>query len=122
MLTADLIRYRIVGDEIRPRYISRHRANTYLDVCRQLLHLFKTHEGKVQHELMSSLEDLEGERTDFKIFRGLAKLLHEDTEFCPKREIDFPDLRHRVFSHAQAYYPIVSKSDLLHETHRRPVP
>lgn len=118
MLTADLIRYRIVGDEIRPRYISRRQANTYLDVCRQLLHLFEIHEGKAQQELMSSLEDLEGKRTDFKIFRGLAKLLHKDAEFSPKKEIDFPNLRHRVFSHAQAYYPIVSKSDLLHETHR----
>lgn len=118
MLTSDLIRYRIVGERIFPRYITKRQAQTYLRVCHQLLNLFESHQGKTQRELFSSLEHLEGERTDFKIFRGLAKILLGDSEFYPAKDIDYSHLRHWVFSRAQKYYPIVSKPDLLHQSHR----
>jgi len=118
MLTADLIRSRTVGDNISPRYITRRYSANYLDDCLKLIGTFEKHIGKTQEELMSALENLEGKRTDFKIFRGLAKLLSEDGEFSPARQINYPALRHSIFSRAQNHYPIVSKSDLLHQNQR----
>ena len=118
MLTGDLVRSQIIGDEVKPRYILRRRAEKYLDVCSQLIHIFQKHKGKTRGDLITALEEFEGKRTDFKILRGLAKLLDEKAEFSPAEEIDFPDLRHRIFSRAQAQYPIVSKSDLLHQNLR----
>ena len=118
MLTSDLIRYRIVGQRIFPMFITRRRADVYLKVCRKLLDLFQNHTGKTQRELFSSLESLEGKRTDFKIFRGLAKLLLEEAELHPATEIDYPAFRSWVFHRAQNFYPIVSRSDLLHQSHR----
>ncbi|GBE26722.1 hypothetical protein BMS3Bbin03_00641 [bacterium BMS3Bbin03] len=102
-------------------FITRRRAPFYLKVCRELLELFQSHRGKSQRELSSSLEALEGERTDFKIFRGLAKLLQEDAEFHPVRDIDYSSLRHWVFLRAQNDYPIVSKPDLLHKIQRHQI-
>ena len=118
MLTADLIRYRTVGDNILPRYITRRYSANYLEVCLKLIRTFKNHKGKTQEDLLSALESLEGKRTDFKVFRGLAKLLSEDGEFSPARQINYPSLRHAIFLRAQAHYPIVSKSDLLHQNQR----
>ncbi len=90
-------------------------------MCRKLLDLFQNHIGKTQRELFSSLESFEGKRTDYKIFRGLAKLLLEETEFYPASEIDYPSLRSWVFHRAQDFYPIVSRSDLLHQSHREQI-
>ena len=121
MLTGDLVRYHVVDDEVQPRYILRRRAEKYLDVCSQLIYIFKKHKGKTRGDLITALEEFEGKRTDFKILRGLAKLLEEKAEFSPTEEIDFPDLRHCIFSLAQTQYPIVSKSDLLHHNRRNQI-
>jgi len=121
MLTGDLIRSRVVGQRIFPMFITRRQAAVYLKVCRKLLDLFENHIGKPQQELFSSLESLEGKRTDFKIFRGLAKLLLEETEFRPASDIDYPSLRSWIFKRAQDFYPIVSRPDLLHQSHRNQI-
>lgn len=102
-------------------FITRNKAPVYLKVCRKLLDLFENHIGKSQQELFSSLEFLEGKRTDFKIFRGLAKLLLEKAEFRPASDIDYPSLRSWIFKRAQDFYPIVSRPDLLHQSHRNQI-
>ncbi|MBN2028867.1 DUF790 family protein [bacterium] len=121
MLTGNLIRYRIYKDTVRPRYITRQQASGYLKVCRQLIDLFRTHQGKTRSELYVSLQEIEGKRTDYNIFRGLAKLLEEKAEFCPIQDIDYPELRQQIFLHAQKYYPIVLKPDLIHSATREKI-
>lgn len=121
MLTSELIRYRNKGKKVVPLYITRRQAPVYLDICGQLIQMFESHIGKSYGELSSSLEELEGERTDYKIIRGLAKFLEEKSEFRPPRDIKYPTLRHRIFSSAQKYYPVVTRPDLLHRSNREQV-
>lgn len=114
MLTGDLSRYRIQGDDIRPSYITRRNAVRYIPLCGTLIGLFRSHVGKQRRNLDDALLDFEGGRTDYKVMRGLAKLLEEACEFHPIKEMDFTAFRERVFSLAQNRYPIVTKPDLVH--------
>ena len=75
MLTGDQARYRIQGDFIRPSYILRRDADKYLPLCGELIRIYRRHAGKARSELDEAVLNLEGERTDYKIIRGLAKLL-----------------------------------------------
>jgi predicted nuclease of restriction endonuclease-like RecB superfamily len=121
MLTGDLIRYRIKGEKVFPLYVTRKESSVYLDICGRLIRIFESHVGKTYGELSCILEEFEGERVDYKIIRGFEKFLEEKSEFCPPRGIDYPALRHRIFSLAQKYYPIVAKPDLLHQTSREQI-
>jgi uncharacterized protein len=114
MLTADLARFRIHGDRISPSFISRRHAPRYLTLCRQLIELFRSCVGKPKSGIDDALLEIEGERTDYRIMRGLSKLLEEACRFTPIKEMDYAGFRERVFSLAQRYYPILPKADLLH--------
>jgi uncharacterized protein len=117
MLTADLVRYRIDGDSVRPSYILRRRADGYLALSDKLIRLFQNHVGKPRTELESALENLEASRTDYKIIRGLVKLLEERGDFRPERELDYPAFRRTVFEKA-CRSTIVTNADLFHEDKR----
>ena len=121
MLTGDLARVRTAGRFIRPVYITRREAPRYLPLCRTLIGIFRRHEGKPRRAIESAVESLEGIRIDYKVLRGLASLLEEACEFRPPRELDYPRFRERVFTLAQARYPIVSRPDLLHANTRERV-
>ncbi|MFO7889628.1 MAG: DUF790 family protein [bacterium] len=121
MLTADLLRYRIKDTEIAPRYITRKQAGRYIRICSRLISLFQNHTGKTCGELREALREFEGKRTDFKIIRGLFKLLEEKAEIAPALSLDFPAFRHGIFSTAQEYYPLVSRSDLIHKRQREEI-
>ena len=87
MLTNDLERVSIKGAEIRPRYVSvasklqRERADT-------LLQVFRDHVGKTRGALNEAIADLVAERTDFKLQKGLAKLLLDRSEFQAQTPTD----------------------------------
>ncbi|MBN1893553.1 DUF790 family protein [bacterium] len=114
MLTGDLARSRIQGDFIKPSYILRKDAEKYLQLCRELIRIFRARTGGTRAALDEEVLGLEGERTDYKIIRGLARLLEESCEFRPSRDMDYPGFRERVFASVQKHYPVVSKPDLLH--------
>ncbi|UCE18814.1 MAG: DUF790 family protein [Gemmatimonadota bacterium] len=116
MLTSDLVRYYIDGDHIIPLFISRRESSRYLRICREVIHIFADHEGKRRKELSDALEQYESTSTDFKIYRGLAKLLLDNCNFAPIWEGDYSQLRQKVFEKAQTAYPIVLQPDLLHQT------
>lgn len=121
MLTGNLVRFRIDGSRIRPRYILRKQAPKYLTASRDLIQLVRDHTGRPQRELVEALIDYEGRRTDYNILRGLAKLLLEKAEFRFEKEMDYAHFRHQVFSMVQDHYPVVTKRDLLHEKIREQV-
>ncbi len=121
MLTADLLRYRIKDTEIAPRYITRKQAKRYIGICSRLISLFQSHIGKTYGELREALREFEGKRTDFKIIRGLFKLLEDKAEFTPAFNLEFSAFRHYIFSRAQDYYPIVTRSDLIHKRQREQI-
>jgi len=114
MLTGDLARFRIQGDRVKPLYITRRNAFRYVRLCRMLIELYRSHVGQPMGRLQNALFEIEGGRTDYKIVRGLAKLLDEACEFKPAKEMDYPAFRERVFSLVQNHYPVVTKPDLVH--------
>lgn len=118
MLTGDLLRSRIEGDTIRPRYLTRKQAVHYLRVAADLRALVELHAGKTRAELESALMEMEGERVGYKILRGLAKILMDHVEFRPADDVEFPELRLRLFEYAERFRPIVLTHDLLHQTSR----
>ncbi len=126
MLTADLARFEIVGNEIKPKYISRKEAPTYLPICSQIIEIYHRHVGKSRAELQSCLEQLESQ-ADFKAVRGLVKLVDDLSTYSPATagrpaaSIDFQEFRGKIFESAQRYYPVVTKPDLLHSTSREQV-
>lgn len=114
MLTSELVRYRINGDRVQPRYILRNRASRYLADCRHLVQLIEDHIGSPQKDLFLALTEYEGERTDFKIIRGLCKLLLDNAEFGPAHSMDYIRFREQVFTLVQEHYPVLTHKDLIH--------
>jgi predicted nuclease of restriction endonuclease-like RecB superfamily len=114
MLTGDLARFRIQGDQIKPSYITRRHSGRYIPLGGALIKLFRSNVGKPRIEIDEALLELEEGRIDYKVARGLAKLLDEACEFRPITEMNYAAFRARVFSLAQSHYPIVSKPDLMH--------
>ena len=84
MLTSDLLRYEIDDVQIRPRYLTRRQADHYLSVAKDLIQIFENQVGGLRHELDETLEAFEADRTDYKVLRGLIKLL--DNREGPLRE------------------------------------
>jgi predicted nuclease of restriction endonuclease-like RecB superfamily len=117
MLTFDLARIEFHGNEVKPRYVSRKEAELYLPLCEEILSLFHSGIGKQRSELSHAVASLE-QRGDFKIVRGLTKLVEDECVFAPAEELDYAALRAAVFRAAQRRYPLVTRTDLLHPTHR----
>lgn len=115
MLTADLIRprIRIQGNEITTQSL------TQTDLIGQrtageLIDLFRAHLHQPRRELEAALEEYEGDRLDYPILRGLAKVLSDDATFANEPKIDPTDLRTALFTHAAERGPVVDRPDLLH--------
>jgi len=108
MLTDDLIRCQIRGERIEPVTIGKAYWYRALDV----INIYKQGVGKSRAQLEKELEKLEETRTDYLVFRGLAKILEEKATF---EEISLPadpsKVREKLFSKSSesVYYP-----DLLH--------
>ena len=118
MLTADLLRYKVDGEAVQPRYLTRKQAGYYLQVAAELIALVRSHIGKPRAELESALRKMEGARVGYKILRGLARLLLDQVEFAPESKRDLPALRLQLFEFAEQFRPIVMNRDLLRQTSR----
>lgn len=115
----------LTGDLVRPRL---HQRNGELQVelldgsdgfwqrsAADLIALFRTHLGKTQAQWEAALAAYEGNRTDYIILRGLAKVLNDGATFAPIATAVTPaTLRERLF----AYGPVFSTPDLLHHKTR----
>lgn len=105
MLTNDLVRVSVKGAEIRPRYVSvssklqRERAEA-------LLQVFRDHVGKTRGALNEAIADLVAERTDFKLQKGLAKLLLDRSQFQADIQTDPVEIRARLFARAVEKGPV----------------
>ncbi len=117
MLTFDLARLEFHGNEVRPRYVTRKEAELYLPICEEILALFRSGMGKRRSDIAQALNTIE-QRADFKVVRGIAKLVEDQCVYAPPQDADYAALRASIFEAAQRRYPIVTKTDLLHTTHR----
>jgi predicted nuclease of restriction endonuclease-like RecB superfamily len=121
MLTGDLVRYSIDETHIFPLFISRRESRRYLNICQEIIRIFSEQMGKPRKHLSDALEQFESASTEYKIYRGLAKLLFDRCIFTVPWNGDCAQLRQAVFEKAQDAYPIVLEPDLLHQTTQRDV-
>lgn len=110
MLTADLsINYRR-GEKIFPYTIKTDNAD-YLRDARNLIEIFQDFIGKTRGELERELEEYVGTGTDYKILRGLIKLLMDRCEFETSSVADPSEIRQKVFLEARKFQPVLPDSE-----------
>jgi len=100
MLTGDLVRPRIrrQGDSLLVDYLDvsqRHWQQT----ARELIALLNTFMGKPYAAWEETLEKYEGERIDYVVIRGLAKVLEDAATFGPVETMFTPaEVREKLFA------------------------
>jgi predicted nuclease of restriction endonuclease-like RecB superfamily len=109
MLTADLALSWQRGEQIRPRYIDADDGE-YLRAAEDLIALFAEHESASASRaaLEESLQDYVGTGTDYKILRGLIKLLTDRCEFETSAPAEPAEIRRALFLKARAMHPLTS--------------
>lgn len=114
MLTADLVRPRLRkrGKSISIKMLG---LEAWRDTAQDLLDICQAQVGLTAGEWENALTDYEGERLDYVVIRGLAKVLSDAAIFEP---LDTPyspsTIREAVFS----YGPIFSQADLFNPNTR----
>jgi predicted nuclease of restriction endonuclease-like RecB superfamily len=104
MLTKDLLRYRVDAGQIRPAFLDPSSPR-YLNVARTLIKLCAEHIGKTRGALAEALEEYATGRTDYRILRGLAKVLTGFAEWeTPSAKA--AALRAAVFARAARAWPV----------------
>lgn len=107
MLTSDLVLSRREGDRVVPfRLDPENEAN--LRLAQTLIELFNQHVSQPREVVNAALTEFIGNSTDFRIPRGLVKLLADDcAEFAPPPTPLPPfELRRRVFLAAAEQHPL----------------
>ena len=114
MLTSDLLQTRNEGPYIYPRYIKAD-ARRFVTMAEELIAIYNEHQGKTRRELTDALERYADDSTDYRIQRGLAKLLSDDRcEFTERSIAPSSEIRQRLFALARENHPIVLHPDLIH--------
>ena len=76
----------------------------WLQTATDLIALFQGHADKLQLNWNKSLESYEGERIDYFVIRGLAKVLSDAATFTPQTTAFPPiQLRERLFAHGPVF-------------------
>src|SRR5215218_5895214 len=118
MLTADLAMSWQRGDRINPRYIDAEDEE-YLRAAEDLIALFSSHDGRTRAALEESLADYVGTGTDYRILRGLIKLLTDRCEFETSAPAEPSEIRRALFPKARERHPVVAaggREELVRET------
>src|SRR5918998_3750953 len=107
MLTADLaINFRR-GDKIYPRLLRANDQNNLRD-AENLIAIFEAAIGKTRAEIESELEEYVGTGTDYKILRGLIKLLFDRAEFQTASIAEPIEVRRALFLAAKNRHPVLA--------------
>jgi predicted nuclease of restriction endonuclease-like RecB superfamily len=88
----------------------------YRETARELIQIFEDHLGEPKGELEETIDQLTVADTDYKVVQGLAKLLHDESEFATVAAADPREIRQRLFENANASYPIVRHPTLGEDT------
>ncbi len=121
MLTRDLLRARRRKDQVLPQYVDL--ADPALGaLAAELIELFVSHRERPRGELEEALVARIGERTDFLLHRGLAKLLFDRATFVTDAKLDPREVRKALFLRAAASHPVARQAGVpLHPIHRAAV-
>lgn len=105
MLTGDLVRPRLRrrGEAVWVEQIRLDDAH-WLHTAEDLITLFEAHHTRSRAAWEAALEAYEGDRTDYDVLRGLAKVLTDAATFePPPTPIDPTQLRQRLFSQGPVF-------------------
>jgi len=105
MLTADLVKSRLRqrGTELTIEILDTHDPY-WLHTATELIALLQQYIGRSQAALDKALEAYEGERIDYFIVRGLAKVLTDGATFTPPTfHLPPPQLRERLFAYGPVF-------------------
>jgi len=117
MLTADLIRPRLQweGRTLSVKMVDEQDASA-LHTAQDLLTLLQGMAGQPLAAFQSSLEQYEGDRIDYLLIRGLAKILLDAATFTPlPTPLPPKKLRAKLFTAG----PVFSSPDLFHHQTRQ---
>jgi predicted nuclease of restriction endonuclease-like RecB superfamily len=109
MLTGDLAISFRRGNQIYPRLLRLNDANNLRDAA-NLIAIFASAVGKTRFELESELEEYVGTGTDYKILRGLIKLLTDRSEFATASVAEPAEVRLALFSAAKNSHPVLANN------------
>jgi hypothetical protein len=107
MLTSDLLLVRRRGPYLKPRYVDTTAPNI-ITLAEELIWIFEDHQGKSRGELRTALDSRAAESTDYRVQRGLCKLLEGDRcEFRIDSIAEPEEIRTQVFGLSRENHPIV---------------
>jgi uncharacterized protein len=102
MLTADLAMNYRRGSRITPRYLEAGNPR-HLQTAGDLTLIVEQHRGRRRADLERALDEYIGVGTDYKILRGLIKLLTDRCEFNTAAAKDPAEIRRALFTKAAAH-------------------
>ena len=95
------------GDKVMPRYIDAEDEE-YLSAAEDLVALFESYVGRPRAALEESLQEYVGTGTDYRILRGLIKLLTDRCEFETSAPVEPAEIRRSLFLKARARHPVLT--------------
>jgi Uncharacterized conserved protein len=110
MLTADLAMSWRRGGRIYP-YLLKAEDAARIEEARALIAVFEEHAGRTRASLDAALQEYVGTGTDYKILRGLIKLLLDRCEFATAIATDAAELRRALFLAAREFHPIIDNEE-----------
>jgi predicted nuclease of restriction endonuclease-like RecB superfamily len=108
MLTADLAISWRRGRSIEPRYINADDPK-YLRAASDLIAIIHRHEGYRRAKLDEALEEYIGVGVDYKVLRGLIKLLLDRCVFEITDQPEPAQIRHILFFKAGSHHPTTER-------------
>ena len=111
MLTADLVRARRRGEELKLQPLDLEGKKDALELARTLIALAEAHVGKTRAELEEVVDAVVGSARDRKLAEGLAKLVWDRCELAEAVPIDPEALRHDVFVVSQRMWAATGEGD-----------
>jgi predicted nuclease of restriction endonuclease-like RecB superfamily len=105
MLTTDLVRTRTKKGRVEPLYLDTDSTEAQ-DKARELIAIFAKNAGGQYGDVDEAVERAIGHGTDFLIWRGLAKLLYDRSEFETVASVDPQEIRRAVFEASGELGPV----------------
>jgi uncharacterized protein len=119
MLTSDLAMSRVRGGRIEPLAINT-ADKKYLEMASDLVAIFAEHAGERRAELDRELDEYVGTGTDYRILRGLIKLLLDQCEFQTASRVQPTEIRRALFLKARPHHPVTrdaaTRAQIVRET------
>jgi predicted nuclease of restriction endonuclease-like RecB superfamily len=111
MLTRELLRYRITGEEITPIYLTPTGGRKYLRFATAIVDSYRAGVGTRLSEIHARLAPLTMTPADLTVLRGLVKVAEESARIAAPAEIDAGALRRAVFLLAAEHGAGVRRDD-----------